>query len=255
MAVDEAILNAVDKGEGSPTLRLYAWDPPCLSLGYAQPIRDVDRDRLEKYGWDLVRRPTGGRAILHTDELTYAVIGPANEPRLAGTILESYKRLAAGLQNALERLALPAQSSVLDNSSRQADRLEPVCFEIPGNYEITVNGKKLMGSAQARKKAGVLQHGTLPLSGDLTRITWTLQYPDQAARENAGIRLLDKATTVESSLGRRVDWDTAAGAFCSAFMGTLNVTLVPGELSQHEHEQALELIRKKYGNPAWNARI
>jgi lipoate-protein ligase A len=95
----------------------------------------------------------------------------------------------------------------------------------------------------------------LPLFGDLTRITWALQYPDQAAREKAGVRLLEKATTVETSLGWQVDWETAAAAFCSAFNESLNVTLVPGELTQSERDQALELIVEKYSNPAWNARI
>jgi lipoate-protein ligase A len=80
MAVDEAILEAVGRGASLPTLRLYAWEPACLSLGYAQPIGDVDQPRLRARGWDLVRRPTGGRAVLHTDELTYSVIAPPGEP-------------------------------------------------------------------------------------------------------------------------------------------------------------------------------
>ena len=255
MAVDEALLNAVGRGEVPPTLRLYAWAPPCLSLGYAQPIEDVDPDRLDDQGWELVRRPTGGRAILHTDELTYAVIGPADEPRLAGSILESYRRLAGGLLKALQHLAVPAQSQAAQNAARPADRSEPICFEIPGSYEITVNGKKLIGSAQARKKNGVLQHGTLPLAGDLTRITQVLRYPNQAARQRAAMRLLERATTIETSLGREVDWDTAASALCVAFEESLNLTLVPGELTRAERDQAVELVTAKYGSIGWNARI
>src|SRR5512140_660191 len=88
MAVDEAILEFAARGAVLPTLRLYAWDPPCLSLGYAQPSSDVDLETLRRRGWDLVRRPTGGRAILHTNELTYSVSGPQHEPRLAGGVLE-----------------------------------------------------------------------------------------------------------------------------------------------------------------------
>src|SRR5512133_3127465 len=94
MAVDEAILEAVGRRQALPTLRLYAWAPPCLSLGFAQPVRDVDQAALTRNGWELVRRPTGGRAILHTDELTYAVSAPPDEPRVAGSVLESYCRLA-----------------------------------------------------------------------------------------------------------------------------------------------------------------
>src|SRR4030065_446734 len=94
MAVDEAILVAAGSGAVPPTLRLYAWDPPCLSLGYAQPYADVDVPRLFERGWQVVRRPTGGRAILHTDELTYSVCGPGSEPRPAGSGLESYPKLS-----------------------------------------------------------------------------------------------------------------------------------------------------------------
>ncbi len=109
MAADEAILEAVGRGDSLPTLRLYAWDPACLSLGYAQPLSDVDIPRLQSHGWEMVRRPTGGRAILHTDEITYSVIAPLDEPRVAGTVLESYSRLAAALVEALHLLDLPVE--------------------------------------------------------------------------------------------------------------------------------------------------
>src|SRR5512142_2493749 len=79
MAVDEAMLEHIGRGESMPTLRLYAWEPACLSLGQAQPYADVDRIRLRQRGWDVVRRPTGGRAILHTDELTYSIVASAEE--------------------------------------------------------------------------------------------------------------------------------------------------------------------------------
>jgi lipoate-protein ligase A len=94
MAVDEAILEGVGRGRSLPTLRLYAWDPACLSLGYAQPFGDVDIPGLRARGWEVIRRPTGGRAVLHIEELTYSVIAPLSEPRVAGTVLESYHRLA-----------------------------------------------------------------------------------------------------------------------------------------------------------------
>ncbi|MGE5221791.1 MAG: biotin/lipoate A/B protein ligase family protein, partial [Omnitrophica WOR_2 bacterium] len=101
MAVDETLLEAIGRDSRQPVLRLYAWEPACLSLGYAQPGADADRESLRKNHWDLVRRPTGGKAILHTDELTYSVIGPATDPRLSGSILESYQRLAEALLAAL----------------------------------------------------------------------------------------------------------------------------------------------------------
>lgn len=253
MAVDESILESIGHGESLPTLRLYAWDPACLSLGHAQPIADVDRARLQARGWQVVRRATGGRAILHTDELTYSVTGSAEEPVLAGGVLESYNRIAQALLSAVKSLELPVEMK--DGKADGNSAPNPVCFEVPSTYEITVGGKKLIGSAQARKKEGVLQHGSLPLTGDLTRICQALVFDSVSARENAAQRLLARATTVEAALGRAVSWETAAQAFIHAFESQLGVCFEKGELSESESKRAQELVREKYDHPSWTERI
>ena len=250
MAVDEAILNAATQGDVPPTLRLYAWDPACLSLGYAQPISDVDEKRLEEFGWDMVRRPTGGRAILHTDELTYSVCGPEHEPVLSGDILSSYKRLSAAILAALEHIGVGVQA-LPQEKNPVSKTPEPVCFEIPSNYEITANGKKLVGSAQARRQGGVLQHGTLPLYGDLARIVQVLRFPNPVSRAQAAERLLDRATTIQTALGRLVDWQLAADSFIRAFSETLKLELLPGSLTEAEQLLAQQLMEEKYANPSW----
>ncbi len=255
MALDEAILESVVSLQALPTLRLYAWNPPCLSLGQAQPSGDADLGELAVRGWDLVRRPTGGRAILHTDELTYSVAAPQDEPRVAGTILESYRRISRALLRALALLQLEARA---DHQYPLPGGSQPngaVCFEIPSSYEITVNGKKLIGSAQARRLGGVLQHGSLPLYGDLTRITQVLVYPDPPSRKTAARRLISHAATVESLLGRSPTWDEAAAAFQTAFEEELSLNLLPAEPLQSELSRAEELVSSKYGNPEWNLRL
>jgi len=259
MAVDESILEHIGRGESIPTLRLYAWAPACLSLGHAQPFADVDMNRLKQRGWEVVRRATGGRAILHTDELTYSVIAPSNEPRVEGSILESYNRLAQALLLAVKDLELPARLRSLEVEIKEgkinaAATPNPVCFEVPSTYEITVNGKKLIGSAQARKKEGVLQHGSLPLTGDLTRICQTLVFETEATRETASIRLLERATTVESALGYLVSWEQAAQAFVHAFEAQLGLSFERAELSESESRRAKELVKEKYAHPAWTQR-
>lgn len=250
MAVDEAILESVGRGDSPPTLRLYAWEPACLSLGYAQPLTDVDMPRLQAHGWEIVRRPTGGRAILHTDELTYSVIAPLDEPRVAGGVLESYSRLAAALLEALRLLNLPAE--INDEEAVKSKTPNPVCFEVPSTSEITVRGKKLVGSAQARRKEGILQHGSLPLTGDLTRILQVLVYPDEETRMRAANRLLARATTVETALKRTVSWDDVAQAFINAFVSVLALTLQPDDLSPVEKTRGEQLAAKKYAFPDWN---
>ena len=255
MAVDEAILEHAQAGRGAslPTLRLYAWTPACLSLGYAQPFADVDTARLKQRGWEVVRRITGGRAILHTDELTYSVIVPNDEPRVAGTVLESYNRLAQALLLAVKKLELPVEMK--EGKTNGDSTSNPVCFEVPSTYEITVDGKKLIGSAQARRKEGVLQHGSLPLTGDLARICQALVFENESAREDASKRLLNRATTVGSALGREVAWETAAQAFVHAFEAALGLSLKAGELSESESRRADELVKEKYDHPSWTERV
>ncbi len=255
MAIDEAILEHIGRGASLPTLRLYAWDPACLSLGQAQPFADVDTARLGARGWEVVRRLTGGRAILHTDELTYSVIGSATEPVLAGSVLESYNRLAQALLLAVKDLGLSVEIKEAVGHASSVTHANPVCFEVPSSYEITVGGKKLIGSAQARKKEGVLQHGSLPLTGDLARICQALVFDSESARDEAAKRLLARATTVESALGRAVDWETAAQACLHAFEAQLGICFERGELSASESARAEELVKEKYAHPSWTERV
>jgi len=260
MAIDEALLQSVGAGGSPPVLRLYSWIPPCLSLGYAQPFSDVDPDKTTKLGWDIVRRMTGGRAILHTDELTYAVIAPNTEPRLKGGILESYMRLSQALLKAVLDLGIPAQASVqTQDFSGNTKPKNPVCFSVPSKYEITCQGKKLLGSAQARKKEGILQHGSLPLKGDLTRILKILkpgnETEDPQYTLNTRSAMLSKATTMENILGRAPNWEEAASTFVKAFEDTLGIAFTQGQPSAEETNLAHELVKEKYANPTWTMRI
>jgi lipoate-protein ligase A len=252
MAVDEALLESVNQNQALPCLRLYAWQPPCLSLGYAQPRSDIDQIRLSHFGWDWVRRPTGGRAILHTDELTYSVIAPITEPRVKGSILESYQRLSEALLTALNSVNIPALANPISPDSQVN---AAVCFEVPSNYEIVVLGKKLMGSAQARRKQGVLQHGTLPLWGDLTRITQVLAYSDELCRQDAALRLLSHATTVEEILGYKLDWQVVVQAFVNGFQSALNIEFIQMDLSHQEMMLAEKLVHEKYTHSSWLDRL
>jgi lipoate-protein ligase A len=254
MALDEAILQTVSTGEAPPTLRFYAWDPSCLSLGRAQKASDVDLNALHAAGFDLVRRPTGGKAILHIDELTYSVVAPETEPRVAGGIVESYRRLSAGLISGLEKLGMegiasdrraPPPSPPHRGGSRDQ---RPVCFEVPSDYEITVEGKKLVGSAQMRAQGAVLQHGALPLHGDIARICPLLTaHPDPA-------RVRARATTIEAALGRRASWDEAAAALAAGFAEALNLHLEPGPSTEEERVKAERLRDEKYATRAWTQR-
>jgi len=253
MALDQAILEAVARGAVPPTLRFYGWTPACLSLGYTQPVSDVDEERLAKRGWQLVRRLTGGRAILHTDELTYSIAFPAQDPIVQGDIVSSYRRLSAALLAGLSRLGADAHAD--RQTSSTANHKGPVCFEVPSHYEITVDGKKLIGSAQVRKFNGVLQHGSFPLTGDIARICDALVFDSVAARAHAQRNVVERATTLEAAIGRAVPWQEAAEVLAGSFKDTFEVAAFEGDLTTEERDRAAALVDERYATQEWNARF
>jgi lipoate-protein ligase A len=253
MALDEALLESAAARRQPPTLRLYLWEPACLSLGHAQPVEDVDRVRLRARGWELVRRTTGGRAILHTEELTYSVTAPIDHPIVAGGVLPSYRRLRDGLTAGLRLLGVEADAAA-GHSLSEADRANPVCFEVPSAYEITAAGRKLVGSAQLRRAAGVLQHGSLPLQGDVGRICEALSYRRPGEREAAAERVRERATTLERVLGRRVAWERAAESIAEGFARALGLEWIPGEPSEAERARSHRLCAERFASEAWTCR-
>lgn len=247
MATDQAIMEAAGDGRVLPTLRLYRWQPACLSLGYAQSVTDVDEQRLQSKGWMLVRRPTGGRAILHTDELTYSISLPQDNPLVEGDIVTSYRRLTEGLKRGLEMLGLESDSKRQSSGSQGS----AVCFETPSHYELTVDGKKLVGSAQVRRQKAVLQHGSLPLYGDITRICDALTYPDEITRFEAKEKVGKRAITLEKALGKSVTWESAAEAIIEGFMNTFDIEFEEDFLTPDESLRLEQLRFEVYSQTSW----
>ncbi|NOZ28427.1 MAG: hypothetical protein GXP39_10300 [Chloroflexi bacterium] len=253
MAIDEAIARAVAQGEAPPTLRFYMWEPPCISLGRHQKLRDIDLEACAARGYDVVRRPTGGRAILHTDELTYSVAAPDSDPRVAGAVMDAYHRLSQGLVAGLRILGIPADEA--PGTNRAGADVSAACFEIPSAYEICVDGRKIMGSAQYRSGRMVLQHGSLPLYGDLTRIVDCLAVPSETRREALRTLLRRRALTVEAVLGRTPTFREVAQALAQGFAQALRLRLEPGDLLPLERELAADLRASRYANPEWTGRV
>jgi lipoate-protein ligase A len=253
MAIDEAIMRGVLEGLAPSTLRFYGWEPPCVSIGYSQSLeKEIDLARCAGAGVDWVRRPTGGRAILHVDELTYSVVTRLDDPRAAGGVVESYRRLSRGLVAGLSLLGVPAIQAEYQRNEN-TNGFSSACFDVPSHYEVTVDGKKLVGSAQVRRQGVLLQHGTLPLYGDITRLVDYLRLDSDAEREALRRKLAQRAATLETALGRRVEFEEAARAMAQGFAQALNLELVAGELTPQEREWAEEGRRLRYANPEWNA--
>jgi lipoate-protein ligase A len=249
MAVDESIAIHCARGLAVPTLRFYQWQPAAVSLGRHQPASDIDLQRLQALGWGLVRRPTGGRAILHTDELTYSLSGPATHPLFQGPVLNVYNRISQGLLLGLQRLGVQAIKA--PGSQRTARDVSAACFEVPSAYEISVGRKKLIGSAQRRAQGFVLQHGSLPLHGDITRLVEVMHFDDEAQRSAFRTHLAARATTLEAALGRRVSFYEAATLLLGGLNTALDVDFGLGDLSPPELALAQEIQNQKYASVTW----
>jgi len=243
MAVDEAIMEAVASGQVPSTLRFYQWEPPCVSLGKRQPLSGIALDNCQRDGVDVVRRTTGGLAILHTDELTYSLATQPDDPRATGPIMDSYRKLSQGLVFGLRRLGVRARMRPV--STGASPNSSAACFEAPSAYEITAGTQKLMGSAQTRPYGKLLQHGSLPLTGDIGRLAEYLVSASDSERDTLAAQLRHRATTLADILGRIVSFPEAAEALAEGFCRALSLRFELGILTDGELEVADQLAGAK----------
>jgi len=252
MAVDQAIAEAAAAGRALPTMRFYEWRPACVSLGRNQPVSNVDAARCSAWGFEIVRRPSGGRAILHTDELTYCVVAPDSEKRVSGGVLEVYHLLTAGLLSALQSLGIAAQeagASLSEDAGASA-----ACFRVPSAHEVVLSGRKLLASAQCRQAGWVLQHGSLPLRGDVGRIADVLALSGEDEREALRYALRSRSATVADVLGSDQSFERMAISLAEGWALALNVIWQRGELTPWERARAAELRETKYADRSWTER-
>lgn len=237
MAIDEAMLVGVNRGTTPPTVRVYAWEPPTVSLGYAQRAEDeLDLEAVRRAGFGVVRRPTGGRAVLHAGELTYSVVGPAGEEPLGRSIMEAYEAIARALAEGLRELGVEVELSPVATEAVGRDGASPPCFASAGRYEIVVDGRKLVGSAQRRVGRGVLQHGSLLTDATHERIAEVMRVEDERRRDAVRKVLARKTTSLSAILGRDVAFDEVAEAVRAGFARAWGVSLTEGRLTDGERE-------------------
>jgi lipoate-protein ligase A len=244
MALDEALLRGRIRGASGPTVRFYGWRPAAVSLGYAQPLDEtVDRARCQALGIGLVRRPTGGSAILHEPperEVTYGVVAREGDFPGADDVLGTYRVLGQGLAAGLARLGVAAELVPLVRG--RSGRTPAFCFGRVGAYEIAVGGRKLAGSAQRRQRGCFLQHGSLLLDADPARIRAV--FPREADP-------LAGMTTLAQALGGAAGFDVVVEALAIGLGDALGARLEPGGLSEEESVLVDALVAGKYGTELW----
>jgi len=242
MAVDEAIFEGVRAGSSPPTVRVYAWEPPAVSVGHSQKASaELDLAACHERGFGVVRRPTGGRAVLHAGEITYSVIGPAGVPPLAGSIPESYRRIARGLLLGLAEIGVEAELSPVATASRSRGEVAPPCFVSAGRFEVVVGGRKLVGSAQRRSGVAVLQHGSLLTDGTHVQLADVLRLRKESDRDAIRRALAEKATDLGSLLQGPVAYRRLAAAIRAGFEKAWALELTPGALTERESEAVRRL--------------
>ncbi len=235
MARDTAMLEAVAEGASLPTLRLYGWRPPCLSLGRHQSVAAADATFCRRHGVDLVRRPTGGRAVLHDRELTYAVVAPLGRRPLPRPLQDVYRQICAALVRWCRALGIDAELTPGEvNLALPGPRTVVPCFEAPAGGEVVVGGRKLIGSAMRAHRGAVLQHGAILLSWDSTLQAGAMGLADDGV-------LRAHVTTLAAELGEIPPRAELERTLAEAFEAELDVILEPGELIGAERARALEL--------------
>jgi lipoate-protein ligase A len=240
MALDEALLDRLARGAGRPGLRFYRFAPATLSLGRHQPLEAAaDPAWCRSRGVDLVRRPTGGGAVLHeAGDLTYALVAPLGPPGPGAAVSEVSSAIARALQAGLARLGV--DSEIVERGAGGRPRDAVACFARPSRHELLWRGRKLTGSAQLRRRRAVLQHGSLPLSLDPER-----------QRRATGYRGELPAASIEEAAGRPVSFAELAGALADAFADELGRPLASGALEASELLETERLRADRYLDAAW----
>lgn len=257
MAMDEALLNFVSRGEIDPVIRFYTWDPATLSIGYFQRLtKEIDIDKVEEKGYGLVRRQTGGRGVLHDKELTYSVIVLESHPDMPSTVTEAYRVISEGLLEGFKHLGFDASFAIPRSKEERAKLKQPrsaVCFDAPSWYELVVEGRKIAGSAQVRQKGVILQHGSLLQDVDIDDLFDMFIFKNERLKDKMKQAFVDKAVAINDISDRYITLEEMEEAFEIGFKKGLDINFKPLELNQNQKEEINTLI-EKYKSDEWNYR-
>ncbi|MBN8190917.1 lipoate--protein ligase family protein [Bacillus sp. NTK074B] len=256
MALDEALLEWHSEGKIPPTIRFYGWDPATLSVGYFQKVeKEINLDAVKEHGLGFVRRPTGGRGVLHEHELTYSVIVSEEHPEMPKTVTEAYRVISEGILKGFQGLGLEAYFAVPKTAEEREGLKNPrssVCFDAPSWYELVVEGRKVAGSAQTRQKGVILQHGSILLDLDEDKLFSLFNYPSDRVKERMQRAFKNKAVAMNEISSETITMDMAKEAFKKGFEEGLNIELEPYELSEEETQYVVDIAKSRYESDEWN---
>ncbi|UXR79307.1 MULTISPECIES: biotin/lipoate A/B protein ligase family protein [unclassified Staphylococcus] len=248
MALDEALLNFVSRGEIDPVVRFYTWSPPTLSIGYFQRLeKEIDINKVQEKGYGLVRRQTGGRGVLHDKELTYSVIVPESHPDMPKTVTEAYRVISTGLLEGFKLLGFDAYFSIPRSKEEREKLKQPrssVCFDAPSWYELVVEGKKIAGSAQTRQKGVILQHGSILQDVDIDDLFDMFIFKNDRLKNKMKEAFVEKAIAINDLSETHITLDEMEIAFKEGFQKGLGITFKPLTLTPSQLEEVKSLEEK-----------
>ncbi|HDF9040763.1 TPA: lipoate--protein ligase family protein [Staphylococcus aureus] len=254
MAMDEALLNFVSRGEIDPVIRFYTWNPVTLSIGYFQRLqKEIDIDKVKEKGFGLVRRQTGGRGVLHDKELTYSVIVPESHPNMPSTVTEAYRVISQGLLEGFKNLGFDTYFAVPKTPEERQKLKQPrssVCFDAPSWYELVVEGRKIAGSAQTRQKGVILQHGSILQDIDIDELFDMFIYKNERLKLKMKEAFVEKAVAINDISDEHITISQMEEAFEKGFKKGLNIELKPLELTEVQLAEVEELT-EKYRSDEW----
>lgn len=253
MAIDEAILRENQRRgrDARPTLRLYGWEKPSISLGYFQNVAtEINVGFCTNNNIPIVRRPTGGKAVLHYNDLTYAVIAREDHSLFPEGLLGTYRVISRCIAAGLEKLGVRADMLQEGRSSEHAD-LNAFCFSVPSQYELLVGKRKICGSAQVRSKGVFLQHGSLLMTFDPVQTCRAL-LPSEGAVSVKAAKLQRHVTSLYECTERSHAYTDVCSIFKEAFEESFGIRLIEGVLTEEEERIKQQLLERKYRTRRWN---
>ncbi|EOG9006840.1 biotin/lipoate A/B protein ligase family protein [Staphylococcus pseudintermedius] len=254
MALDEALLNFVSRGEIDPVVRFYTWNPPTLSIGYFQRLsKEIDIEKVKEKGYGLVRRQTGGRGVLHDKELTYSVIVPEAHPDMPQTVTEAYRVISGGLLEGFKSLGFDAHFSVPRSKEEREKLKQPrssVCFDAPSWYELVVEGKKIAGSAQTRQKGVILQHGSILQDVDIDDLFDMFIFKNERLKAKMKEAFVEKAVAINDLSNETITLAQMEVAFKEGFKKALDIEFKPLELTVAQQDE-VKALEEKYRSEAF----
>ena len=247
MAIDEVLAIKSIPHDKKSVFRVYRWQPYAISLGYNQNPNDLNLEKCKRDKIDIVRRPTGGRAVLHAEEITYSIIIPKESDFFSPDVLTTYNRINRGILTGLHLIGVKAE--LIERLPEEEEKSSVYkhkipCFSKSAKYEIAYQGKKLVGSAQRRYGNSILQHGSILVGTFHLNLADYIKALKGTRVEKFRQALAEKTISISQILSTKINYEKIAWAIKTGFQQCFDIYFFEGQLTPQENAEVLKLVKK-----------